>query len=137
MAKTHLEEISEFESQRAEALLRGDVSSYVSACNELGIEPEDEVVGDYVCEDKPRIQKDSVRVSKNHTSQDKISYKIKGYKRAQEIISGFGNSSNYLRSLVANVTGNGEFADSLDYMGLKREGFKIRGVARKILRSKK
>ena len=63
-------------------------------------------------------------------------YNIKGSRRAQEIVSGFSDSSDYLRSLVANVT-NGEFADSLDYRGLKREGFKIRGVARRILRSKK
>ncbi len=66
----------------------------------------------------------------------KVHYRIRGYGRAQEILDGFSTNERYLRSLVANVTGDGDYADGLDYSGLISEGRKIRGIAKRILRSK-
>ncbi|MDO8508698.1 MAG: hypothetical protein Q7S27_03365 [Nanoarchaeota archaeon] len=61
---------------------------------------------------------------------------IGNYGRAQEIIDNFSRDSRYLRSLIANVTDDGEYADSLDYGGLIREGLKIKAIASEVLKSK-
>jgi len=58
------------------------------------------------------------------------------YERARQIVANFSINDIYLRSLVANVTGNTEHADSLDYRGLLSEGMRIKAVAKKILRRK-
>lgn len=42
-------------------------------------------------------------------------------------------NENYLRSLVANATGDGDYADSLSYGELKRDARKIKKIANKIL----
>tara|TARA_Y100000034_G_scaffold122308_1_gene167594 strand:- start:847 stop:1143 length:297 start_codon:yes stop_codon:yes gene_type:complete len=56
------------------------------------------------------------------------------YKRARQILADFNpQNEKYLRSLISNITGNGSYADSLDFRGLRREGFKIRGIVEKIL----
>ena len=60
-----------------------------------------------------------------------INFHIRSYERARQIIRSFSTNEIYLRTLVVKVTGNSEYADSLDYSGLLREGKKIRGIARK------
>ena len=67
---------------------------------------------------------------------EKIDYRINSYDRAEEIVDNFSINQNYLRSLIARITDNGEYADGLDYRGLLREGRKIKGIAEKILRSR-
>lgn len=69
--------------------------------------------------------------------ESKIRYNISGYARAEEIVRNFSREEKYLRSLIANVTGNGSYADHLDFRGLLREGFKIKGIVEKILKHKR
>jgi len=44
-------------------------------------------------------------------------------------------NESYLRSLVAELTGNGEYADSLSYYILMREGREIFSAAKKVLKA--
>lgn len=60
-------------------------------------------------------------------------YKINGRVDAERIYHNFDWNEKYLRSLVSEVTGNKDYADSLDYAGLRREGHKIKGIVLKIL----
>jgi hypothetical protein len=80
---------------------------------------------------------DSAENRSNTVEEFEVNYNIKGYDRAQKIVDNFSSDEIYLRSLISNVTGNGEFADNLDFRGLLREGHKIKGIASKILKSKK
>ena len=68
---------------------------------------------------------------------EEISYDINGYDDARRILNGFSRNIGYLRGLISRITGDGVYADSLDYRGLLREGYKIRGVAKKILGNRK
>ncbi len=64
-------------------------------------------------------------------------YIVKGYEMAERIMRDFDRGNRaYLKSLISAVTQNGEYADSLDYSGLLREGLKIRGIAQKMLRNR-
>lgn len=71
-----------------------------------------------------------------------VKYQIKNYENAESIINNLREleegkvHENYLRELVFYVTHDDAFTDNLDYRGLKREGYKIRGIARKMLKSK-
>lgn len=69
-------------------------------------------------------------------TDDRLRYKIRDYNEARQIIDNFSRSEIYLRSLVSKVTGNTGFANNLDYRGLLHEGYKIRGIAKKILKKR-
>ena len=45
------------------------------------------------------------------------------------------SNERYLRSLVANATGDGEYAQNLSYGDLRMEARRIKSVANKILKS--
>jgi len=66
----------------------------------------------------------------------KIHYKINGYSHAERIAKNFVRQRTYLLSLVENVTGDSEFAESLDWNGLLHQGYKIRDNAYKILKNR-
>ena len=66
-----------------------------------------------------------------------FSYRVNGYEDARQIISNFSREKRYLKSLIARVREDGDYADNLDYRGLLREGNKIRGIAKRILKSRK
>lgn len=63
-----------------------------------------------------------------------IGYKIDSYDLAERIVKDFNKDGRWLKSVVTRVTGDGDFADRLPYSGLLHQGYRIRGVAQKILR---
>ena len=59
------------------------------------------------------------------------------YDMAFRISQNFDSGSErYLRSLVANVTGDGEYADSLGYFDLRREARRIKREADRVLEAR-
>lgn len=54
------------------------------------------------------------------------------YNRAQDILRDYSVNGRWLKSLIGNLMG-GKFADNLDYRGLKYQGNRIKGVAKKIV----
>ncbi len=71
--------------------------------------------------------------SRARKRESSVGYNIDGYDDARGILDDFSWNKTYLRSLVARVTGNSDYADRLDYSGLRKEGHKIKGIARKIV----
>lgn len=61
---------------------------------------------------------------------------VGNYERAQEIVDNFSTSESYIRNLVANVTGDEDFATDADYRNVLSEAYKIRGLARAVLKSR-
>ena len=57
------------------------------------------------------------------------------YGEAEGIVGGFDRNKNYLKSLIAKYCG-ADLADSLDYRGLLKEAYKIRGIAKRILKGR-
>jgi hypothetical protein len=56
------------------------------------------------------------------------------YNRARGILKDFNlQNEKYLRNLVANVTHNGSYADSLEWSDLRAEARRIKAVAQKIV----
>jgi len=72
--------------------------------------------------------------SRTRKRERSVGYNINGHDDARGILDYFSWNERYLRSLVARVTGDSDYADRLDYKGLRRESYKILGVARKIVR---
>jgi len=66
--------------------------------------------------------------------EGRITYNFGGRKGAIDLLSGINMlHEGNMRSWVAHITGNSNYASNLDYISLRREVHKIKGVARKIL----
>jgi hypothetical protein len=64
-------------------------------------------------------------------------FNIQGYEEAGRIVRrGFERNVYYMRSLIAKVTGDGAYADNLDYRGLLTNTRRIIAVAEKILKDR-
>jgi hypothetical protein len=62
-----------------------------------------------------------------------LRYVVRNYEEARDILENFNRKGSYLRALVARVTGNLEYARSLHYRNLVREGYKIMNLVRLVL----
>ncbi len=114
-------------------------SEYALGCEDYDIEYsdfEDNIKLKCNNSDNGRIIKNRCRADDRSNRNVRINgYKI-GYEDARQIVSNFSRENRYLRSLISRVTGSGSYADSLDYRGLLREGYKIRGVAAAMLKKR-
>ena len=65
-------------------------------------------------------------------------FNIRGYAEAEQIVKrGFERNEAYMRDLIADVTGDGDYVDGLNYGGLLRDTRRILSVAEKMLESRK
>lgn len=65
-----------------------------------------------------------------------IGFKIRSYVHAENI-ENWPQDEKSLKTLVYDVTGSAEFAESLDYKGLRHQYHRIAGVAKTMLSHKK
>ncbi len=75
--------------------------------------------------------------SRKHVEKSKErGFKIRGYEHAEQILD-WPQNERALRTLVYDVTGDSDLAEYLNYRGLRHQYHRIKGVAQKILKSKK
>ena len=135
---------------RKRALLEGRIMAFGELSEQLQIDPdsydefsEERKLWDLYNAEKMWLADQSINVQRPKpvldvpSKNEKIRYRINSYSDAQRIIDGFSRSEPYLRSLIKNVTGSPKFVGGLDYRGLLHEGYKIRGIAQKIVETTK
>ena len=129
--------VFDFKLEEARELIAGGINPYHPEEN-IGVTDDEyfRLIGRVV---SPTLDKKTSITEKKGVigymveEKEGIRYKINGYDDAQRIHNNFDWSEEYLRNLVSRVTGDGGYADSLGYTGLRKEGHKIRGVVFKIL----
>ncbi|MBT6995455.1 hypothetical protein HN865_02915 [Candidatus Woesearchaeota archaeon] len=65
-----------------------------------------------------------------------VGFKIDSYKHAEKILN-WPTDHRSLKLLVYDVTGDGNFANSLDEIGLRHQYHRISGLAKTILKNRK